>query len=156
MANSQKLGFGGNDTLDGDTAPDLVTGQGGTDRLTDGVGADVFTFDDQSEIGTGDAGDAIVDFVHGQEIIHLTGDDADPNPTGDQQFIFLGNAAFAKMPGHLRDAFGVLSGEVRRHGKVYFKIEQRGAPYLALRILTFGQPTPHRSSAMLNSSESAI
>ncbi|MCH7629061.1 beta strand repeat-containing protein [Novosphingobium sp.] len=55
------FGFGGADTLRGGAGDDLLIGGGDADTLTGGVGADIFV------VGMGGDGDAITDFVSGED-----------------------------------------------------------------------------------------
>lgn len=129
--NETLLGGDGNDTLGGGAGADVLTGQGGTDSLTGGAGADVFAFGDRSEMGLGAARDVITDFVHGQDIIRLTGVDADLNTVGDQLFNYIAGAAFDGHAGQLRYSGGVLSGDVDGDTAADFAIVLTGTPVLA-------------------------
>ena len=61
------FGGEGNDSLDGGTGDDFLLGGAGDDTLTGGAGADVFAFTAQG------GEDIIVDFVHGEDRIDLSG-----------------------------------------------------------------------------------
>lgn len=66
--NDTLAGGSAGDSLSGGTGDDLLFGGTGDDTLTGGDGADVFLFDNTA--GETDA-DIIVDFVIGQDVIHL-------------------------------------------------------------------------------------
>ena len=124
------LGGSGNDTLLGGGGADVIAGQGGTDSLTGGLDADLFTFDDLTEMGTGAARDVITDFAHGIDVIRLTLLDADLNTPGDQSFSFIGGGAFTAA-GQVRYVGGVISGDVDGDGAADFQIALTGSPVLA-------------------------
>ena len=82
-------------------------------------------------MGLGAARDVITDFVHGQDIIRLTGVDADLNTVGDQLFNYIAGAAFDGHAGQLRYSGGVLSGDVDGDTAADFAIVLTGTPVLA-------------------------
>ena len=108
----------------------MIAGQGGTDSLTGGLGADLFTYGDLTEMGTGAARDVITDFAHGIDVIRLTLLDADLNTPGDQAFSFNGGGALTAA-GQVRYVGGVISGDVDGDGAADFQIALTGTPVLA-------------------------
>ncbi len=133
--NETLQGGSGNDTLGGGAGADWLYGQLGTDSLTGGAAGDAFVFDDLSEMGLGAARDVITDFVHGQDIIRLTNVDANVDAVGDQNFIFIGSAAFSGAAGEVRYAGGVLQGNVDAGTAADFEIRILGAPVITLTDL---------------------
>jgi Ca2+-binding RTX toxin-like protein len=93
-------GFG-NDTLDGGDGADLIVGGHGTDLMTGGAGADVFRFFLTDSGGMWFA-DRITDFTPGEDLIDLSGIDADLTTPGHQAFTFIGGGPFSGTPGELR------------------------------------------------------
>ena len=94
--NDLLIGSGGNDTLSGGNGNDTLRGGAGVDSLTGGAGSDVFDFDFISESGVGvGLRDIITDFVQGQDRIDLNTIDANSGSSGNQNFSFIGTAAFS-------------------------------------------------------------
>lgn len=95
------LGFGGNDVL---------RGNGGADVLFGGTGNDTFDFNSTSDspVGVGTR-DIIMDFAVG-DILDFNGIDANTGSFGNQNFSFIGTAAFtgvAQLRYQLIDTDGV-------------------------------------------------
>jgi Ca2+-binding RTX toxin-like protein len=95
-------GLGGDDVLDGGAGADTLIGGAGADQLLGGAGADRYRYDAASESAVG-SHDMIFDFSRSQgDRISLTGIDADTLTAGDQNFTFIGAAAFGGIAGQLR------------------------------------------------------
>jgi 23S rRNA (adenine2030-N6)-methyltransferase len=83
------------------------------------------------------AGQALItDFTPAQgDLIDLSGIDANALPGGDQEFAFIGTAAFSGTPGELRDDAGggttLVSGDVNGDGTADFAIRLAGDHTLA-------------------------
>lgn len=97
------LGGTGRDLLEGGAGNDLLIGSTGGDRLSGGAGADVFVFQ-RTKDSTFAAGgrDVIGDFTHAQNDkidLHLI--DAHLAQAGNQNFDFIGGAAFSGKAGEL-------------------------------------------------------
>lgn len=116
-------GFGGNDKLYGGTGNDKLYGDGGNDRLygnagrdflQGGTGADTFYFSAVSDSRAGtSARDVIDDFYRSEDdLINLSGIDANTRASGNQAFSFIGSSSFSNTAGELRFSGGVLSGDV--------------------------------------------
>ncbi len=115
------VGFGGADT---------IFGLAGLDTLTGGNGADVFDYDAVTH--SGDAAltaDIIVDFVQGQDVIDLSGIDANPNPPGDDAFTFRGTGSFGGLGG-LRYEQNV----AENYTLVLLNTAQNGGAEMAIRL----------------------
>lgn len=101
------LGAGGNDTLNGGTGDDILVGGVGRDTMTGGVGNDTYRFTDLLDMGsTTSTRDIITDFskiVGDQDLIDLSGVDANSLAGGDQAFIFNATkgAGFSGLAGSL-------------------------------------------------------
>lgn len=106
------FGGDGNDVLDGGADVDSIKGGGGVDTMTGATGDDTFTFfnyvadaDADSGVGVG-LRDIITDFDQGNDKINfngLTGGiDANLSVAGDQDFVFIGTAAFGGAVGEVR------------------------------------------------------
>ncbi|WP_201833341.1 calcium-binding protein [Microvirga zambiensis] len=118
-------GTAGSDTIDGLGGNDALSGGGGSDRLTGGLGQDIlsggsgkdfFCFTATSESGSSKTVDTIKDFVIGEDKIDYSAIDASTKSTGNQSFVFIGDAKFSKVAGELR-AFSV-NGVTEVHGDV--------------------------------------
>ena len=108
------MGGGGNDHLFGGLGEDLMAG---------GSGADVFVFRTAAEAGNGPTHDVIEDFKSGSDRIDLSAVDANSNHAGDQDFDFIGSAAFSSKAGELHLRNGVVSGDINGDGKADFAVE---------------------------------
>jgi Ca2+-binding RTX toxin-like protein len=96
-------GLGGADAINGGKGDDSIYGGTGLDGLTGGKGADSFFF----ELGDTGAGkktaDTITDFHAAEgDRIELHAIDADTGSKGNQDFTFIGSAAFHHKAGELR------------------------------------------------------
>ena len=97
------VGGNGNDELHGGNGNDVIYGGVGRDTMSGGNGDDVFVFRAIADSPIGSPGrDEIVDFVHGDDHIILSGIDADTTAPGDQDFTFIGTAHFSGAAGELR------------------------------------------------------
>jgi len=111
-------GRNGDDLLDGGRQKDVLNGGAGQDQLTGGYARDVFKFSSLTDSDPNIAlADVIVDFNPDVgEKVNLRRIDADTAANGNQEFSFVGTAAFSGTPGELRyetvgsDAF--LTGNV--------------------------------------------
>lgn len=120
-ADNYLRGNPGNNRLDGGDGNDILAGQEGSDRLIGGLGADdlrgatgvdVFVFLSVAETPAGAGRDIIRDFTPGEDILNLGLVDANSLVAGDQQFTYIGDAAFSGTPGELRYTGGVVRGDV--------------------------------------------
>ena len=92
-------------SISGGSGADTLSGGLGADSLTGGGGADVFVVRSVAEAGNGLGRDVITDFAVGTDRIDLRAIDANPLTTGDQAFVFIGNAAFTAI-GQASISFG--------------------------------------------------
>jgi hypothetical protein len=123
-------GAGGADIIDGGSGNDTITGGLGADELTGGVGADKFVYNSAAESGAG-ASDVIKDFSRSQgDKINLNAIDANVNVGGNQNFQFIGTAAFSHVAGQLRfeqvNGSTFVSGDVNGDGVADFLIQLEG------------------------------
>jgi Ca2+-binding RTX toxin-like protein len=124
----------GNDTLNGGLGNDTLNGEGNTDTLTGGGGDDTFVFTSTADAGNG-AGtrDVITDFegagVAGGDVINVNAIDANAGVGGNQNFTFIGTAAFTAA-GQLRyvQAAGItiLEGNVNAALGADFQVQLTG------------------------------
>jgi Ca2+-binding RTX toxin-like protein len=93
--NDHLFGGAGKDVLDGGAGNDRLLGSIDADRLTGGAGDDAFVFEDFEDFipVTGSALDRITDFVRGDDVIDLSGIDANGGLAGEQAFKFGGTSA---------------------------------------------------------------
>ncbi|MBL3570278.1 hypothetical protein BV509_18450 [Rhodovulum sulfidophilum] len=124
-------GKGGNDTITGSAGADLIEGGAGADILTGMAGADVFDFNNASH-SRGSSVDVIADFQSGEDLIDLSGVDADSGLAGDQSFALIGAAAFSGTAGELRvdtvslPGTTVILGDISGNGQVDLEIRLDG------------------------------
>jgi Ca2+-binding RTX toxin-like protein len=120
-ADNYLRGNPGDNRLDGGDGNDVLAGQEGSDRLIGGLGADdqrgatgadVFVFRSVEDTPAGAGRDLIRDFVPGEDVLNLGLVDANALVAGDQQFTYIGNAAFSGTAGELRYDGGILRGDV--------------------------------------------
>ena len=92
---NQLSGNGGNDVLTAKGGDDTLIGGHGMDYLVGDEGADVFVFDSIAESRPGQGvRDLINGFENGQDLIDLSGIDANLILAGDQAFEFIGSDRF--------------------------------------------------------------
>ena len=115
-------GNGAANRLDGGAGNDELRGKLGTDTLNGDTGADTFVFRTAGEAGIGASRDAIVDFAPGDDLIDIAGIDACAVGAGDQEFLFIGAAAFSGTTQELRYADGIVAGDVNGDGLADFEI----------------------------------
>lgn len=125
------VGGEGADSLVGGIGDDTLTGGAGQDSLTGGAGADRFVFG-----AVGDSRpaffDVITDFASGMDRIDLSVLDANATLAGQQDFSFIGAAAFgADATGQLRYVFDgstlMLYGSTDADAAPEFKVQVVGA-----------------------------
>ncbi|QAY77474.1 M10 family metallopeptidase C-terminal domain-containing protein [Sphingosinicella sp. BN140058] len=94
------IGNGVANVITGNIGNDTIAGLGGADTLIGGAGNDVFEYRDVGDSTRGQR-DVIADFAVGDRI-SLAGIDANSSANGDQDFRFVGAAAFSGKAGELR------------------------------------------------------
>jgi Ca2+-binding RTX toxin-like protein len=129
-------GDGGKNVITGGVGDDLIRGKGGKDTLIGGAGEDtlrgdggrdVFVFVAETDSTVGNP-DEILDFVKGDDLIDLSAIDADVTTVGDQAFsLLLGGGAFTGAAGELRDTGLTLVGDTDGDGVADFAIEVMSA-----------------------------
>lgn len=124
-------GDDGNDQLSGDDGADTLYGGQGIDLLTGGAGADRFVWGLSVE-STLAAADQVADFTRGEDILDLSGLDADRLTDGDQAFALVddftgvaGELVFAAQGGN-----GVLLADANGDLEVDFAIALIGVTQL--------------------------
>ncbi|MEY2926460.1 MAG: hypothetical protein RL367_937, partial [Pseudomonadota bacterium] len=118
------------DTINGLGGNDIITGGAGADTLTGGIGADSFVYNLITDSAT-NARDIITDFSHLQgDLISLNAIDANSNLAGNQDFAFIGTAAFTSVAGQLRFELiagnTFVTGDVNGDGVADFAIQTTG------------------------------
>ncbi|MFP5075877.1 calcium-binding protein [Rhizobium sp. YIM 134829] len=125
--NDDLYGGNGNDDLYGGNGLDDLIGGLGSDYLEGGKGADVFIFDSIRESVVGKNRDVIDDFRASEDdLVDLSGIDANTTRGGNQDFDFIGSGRFTKEAGELRFSNGVLQGDVNGDGRADFEIKLTG------------------------------
>ena len=104
-------GGGGNDRLEGGAGRDTISGANGDDQIVGGAnkdtlfggdGADTFFFDDGEVGGGASSADIVLDFDQAEgDKVHVRQIDANTGAGGDQNFTFIGDAAFTGVAGQL-------------------------------------------------------
>ncbi len=96
-------GGAGGDILIGGNGDDVMIGGAGADVLAGGTGDDIFAYLSIADSGvTAGTRDRILDFRWDRDYIDLSHIDANANVAGDQNFTFIGTAAFGGVAGQLR------------------------------------------------------
>ena len=116
-------GDGGADTLKGGRGNDILIGGAGEDLLIGNGGADSFVFARPGDSRT-KTPDEIRGFRRGEDVIDISGMDANPKRAGDQAFDFIGKATFTETAGEARFA----------KGKLALDIDGDGAPDVAILV----------------------
>jgi Ca2+-binding RTX toxin-like protein len=122
----------GDDTVDGGDGNDWLEGEEGRDVHTGGAGSDRFVFREGDFGGNTTAtADVITDFGDAEgDRIRLDLADADTNVDGDQDFVFIADAAFTGTAGELRfeqiDGNTYVQGDTNGDGVADFMIRLDG------------------------------
>ncbi|MFT3987270.1 hypothetical protein [Aestuariivirga sp.] len=116
------LGGVGNDFLRGMLGEDTLRGGLGKDRLAGGADADTFVYGTIGEAGKGTAGDIILDFQRGTDIIDLSLIDADATLAGNQAFTFVTGAFTAAGQIHFIAGTHILEGNINGNLAADFQI----------------------------------
>jgi len=126
--NDTMIGDANNNSLKGGAGDDKITGAGGADSLTGGLGADNFIFNKLADSTNAASGrDGIYDFNSAEgDKIDLHAIDANSTIGGNQDFTFIGNAAFGHHAGELNYSVSgttsYLHGDVNGDGAADFTI----------------------------------
>ena len=131
-ANINGTGNGSSNILIGNDGVNILKGNAGADSLTGGIGVDQFAYAVLVDSPVGVSGrDQILDFESGIDKINLNAMDANLTVTGNQNFAFIGVAAFT-APGQVRYAGGLLEANVggANGTAADFQIELLNAPTL--------------------------
>ncbi|MDF8333303.1 calcium-binding protein [Novosphingobium cyanobacteriorum] len=109
IGNDKLTGGAGNDRMSGGAGNDVLQGGTGFDQMNGGSGVDTFRFTNFADFGAYNpsnafAADFIRDFAHNDgDLIDLRSLDANSTMGGNQDFTFIGTAAFhAGTPGEVR------------------------------------------------------
>lgn len=128
--NDRLYGYDGDDTLIGRGGEDWLVGGAGLDTLVGGDDRDVFVFDDGDTGATRNTADRITQFEQSVDTIRLRPMDADTTVAGDQNFSFIGSAAFSGVAGQLRyshvNNFTYVEGDTNGDGTADFFIRING------------------------------
>lgn len=128
------MGNAGNNTLSGYLGNDRLIGGAGQDILLGGSGRDTFIFNSVSDSHNNiDLMDVIRDFSQGEDLIQLTGIDADTTRAGNQAFneLISFNESFSSA-GQLKFVDNTLYGEVNGDGQADFAIRVNNVNQLQL------------------------
>ena len=95
-------GSAGNDTYVGTDFDDKISGGAGVDTLDGGDGEDTFLFKKGDSDASSHAADIILNFSKADDTLNFHKIDADTHAKGNQDFDFIGKAAFSGEAGELR------------------------------------------------------
>ena len=131
------LGGRGGDHISGSKGFDVLIGGKGRDILTGGLGSDTFVYNNPAESKVGNSRDHITDFTHTQDLIDVSGIDANSTIAGNQRFHFIGADPFSGTAGDLRahaTAAGdnIVAGDVNGDGHADFQIQVLGVDHLQM------------------------
>jgi Ca2+-binding RTX toxin-like protein len=129
--NDELWDFYGNNVLSGGAGNDSLEAGGGKDRLAGGADADRFIFATVEAAGFGAARDLVTDFVSGTDKVVLEFMDANAIQAQDQDFAFIGSAAFSGTPGEVRFSNGILFGNTDADPLAEFTLQLAGVTSLA-------------------------
>ncbi|BAT59368.1 endo-1,3-1,4-beta-glycanase ExsH [Variibacter gotjawalensis] len=139
LSGADKLfGLAGNDRLLGGDQNDTLIGGLGVDTMTGGAGADRFQFDVIGDSGvTAATRDFITDFSRTEnDILALSGIDANTLVAGNQAFAFIGTSAFSRAAGQLRygtsNGMTIVEGDVNGDGIADFSVALQGIQSLTV------------------------
>ena len=130
--------------LIGNDGDNRITGLGGVDTQTGGLGADVFVLGEGATGAALGQRDLITDFTVGTDQLDLEAIDANTQSAGDQAFRWLGTNAFDGQAGGLRATFDagrnvtVLEGDTNGDNVANFAIELSGDKTLGIGDFTAG------------------
>ena len=100
-ANVDLTGSLDNNRIIGNDGINVINGSYGKDTMTGGGAGDAFIWTAVNEIGWFNFDpDIITDFNKAQDVLHFTNIDADETVAGNQDFTFIGSAAFT-APGQI-------------------------------------------------------
>lgn len=135
--NDKLNGGSGDDVLRGDAGKDKLYGAAGADDLNGGAGADTFIFKSIKDSTLAASGrDSIFDF-NGKDgdRIDISAIDANTKLAGNQDFSFIGKAAFSNKAGELRyeqkSGQAYVYGDVNGDGKTDFAVHLKGVVTLS-------------------------
>lgn len=110
----------------------MLNGGWHRDKLVGAQGDDVFEVSSLRDLGRGRHSDVIKDFGRGDDLVGLSGIDADRNASGDQAFAFIGDEAFSGEAGELRLAGRRVQGDVDGDGRADFSLVMAHNPELTV------------------------
>jgi RTX calcium-binding nonapeptide repeat (4 copies) len=107
-------GSGSSDTIIGNDLDNTINAGNGADTVWGGAGSDVLVFSRGGDMDGGGKVDVYMDFEHGADRFDLKLVDANEMQSGDQAFVFIGEAAFgSSKPGEMRSVYDA-TGNVTR------------------------------------------
>jgi Ca2+-binding RTX toxin-like protein len=102
------------DTIIGNDLDNTINAGNGADTVWGGAGSDVLVFSRGGDMDGGGKVDVYMDFEHGADRFDLKLVDANEMQSGDQAFVFVGEAAFgSSKPGEMRSVYDA-TGNVTR------------------------------------------
>ncbi|MHA3980979.1 calcium-binding protein [Halovulum sp. GXIMD14794] len=129
------VGGGGRDKMLGGSGDDVMIGGGGKDMYKGGSGADLFVFKTLKHSSAGANRDVVYfEDADGDEI-DISRIDACESEAGNQEFEWIGRAAFSGMEGELQLKGGVLRADVDGDGNADFSIAIEGSLWVDDLIL---------------------
>jgi Ca2+-binding RTX toxin-like protein len=99
------IGTSASETIVGNDQANKIEAKNGADTISGGAGNDTFVFTRGGDMDGDGKVDLLMDFTHGVDKFDVHAIDASETVSGNQDFAFIGEAAFSKSPGQIRTVY---------------------------------------------------